>query len=97
MQTKESILEYLRNHKEELKERYGVERMALFGSFARGEAKEGSDVDIAVSMQNPNLLKQSSMMLELQDSLGVKVDLILLWKYMNKKLLKQIEKDALYV
>ena len=50
MQTKESILEYLRSHKEEFKERYGVEEIALFGSYARGEATERSDVDLLVSM-----------------------------------------------
>ena len=50
---REIILETLRRHREELRERFGVERLALFGSTARGEATDRSDVDLLVSFNRP--------------------------------------------
>ncbi len=49
--TKEQILAFLRNHKQEFSERYGIERMALFGSAVRGNLQPGSDIDLAVEMR----------------------------------------------
>lgn len=45
--TKDEILEKLRDHKDELK-KYGVKRIGLFGSYARGEQKRKSDIDLVV-------------------------------------------------
>ncbi|MCD8544491.1 MAG: nucleotidyltransferase domain-containing protein [Sulfurospirillum cavolei] len=49
--TKQHILDYLSMHKPEFQKKYGVEEIGLFGSYARDEAKDDSDVDIFVSMQ----------------------------------------------
>lgn len=48
--TKKHILDYLSIHKPEFQKKYGVEEIGLFGSYARDEAKEDSDIDIFVSM-----------------------------------------------
>jgi len=48
--TKEYILDFLKAHKEEFKQKYQVESIGLFGSYARDEAKENSDIDILVEM-----------------------------------------------
>ncbi len=45
---KEIILNYLKTHKDDFMQKYGIEKIALFGSFAREEAKEDSDIDIFV-------------------------------------------------
>ena len=42
------IKEIIRKHKKELREKYNVKEIGIFGSIVRGEAKEGSDVDILV-------------------------------------------------
>lgn len=49
------ILEVLRHHKEELANCYGVTKLGVFGSVARDEAREESDVDVMVTMRQPNL------------------------------------------
>lgn len=49
-QTRNSILETLRNHKAYMKEAFGVEKIGLFGSYARGEETETSDIDLLVKM-----------------------------------------------
>ena len=56
-----------------------VERAWLFGSFSRGEEREDSDVDILVSIDRSvhvGLIKLSGMLLDIQDRLNRKVDLI---------------------
>lgn len=51
---KQEIIEFLVSHKQELNKKYGVTRIGLFGSYARDEAKEGSDIDIAVEIESKN-------------------------------------------
>ena len=56
MTTNELII-HLKSLKNELKNRFGIEEIALFGSYARGEATEESDVDIAIlKMQKKDLI-----------------------------------------
>ena len=54
MKTKDEIIAILRNFKEEFGERYGIEKLGLFGSVARGEQKEDSDIDICIKLQEPD-------------------------------------------
>lgn len=90
------IIDYLSQHKSEFKEKYGVEQIGLFGSFARDEANENSDIDIFVDMKakfdNVMALKFS-----IEESLNKKVDLITKHKYMKPFLLQMINKDIIYV
>jgi len=44
----DEIKEIIRKHKKELREKYNVKEIGIFGSIVRGEAREGSDVDILV-------------------------------------------------
>ena len=46
--TLDEIKEIIGKHKKELREKYNVKEIGIFGSIVRGEAKEGSDVDILV-------------------------------------------------
>jgi len=48
--SKEQIVEFLRAHKQEFYDQYGIEKIGLFGSIVRGEMREGSDIDIAIEM-----------------------------------------------
>jgi len=57
--------------------RYGVTRAALFGSVARGESREGSDVDILVEIgPKISLLRFVGLRQDLEDALGRPVDLV---------------------
>ena len=73
----ETVLQTLRAHREELQRRFGVRRMAIFGSLVRGEAGPQSDVDILVEFEpGRGLLNHAGLMLYLQSLLGCPVDVV---------------------
>ncbi|HEY5671666.1 MAG TPA: nucleotidyltransferase family protein [Anaerolineales bacterium] len=51
--TKEAVLQTLRRVFPSLREKYGVERLAIYGSFAKGSQGETSDIDILVELSRP--------------------------------------------
>jgi uncharacterized protein len=72
------IIIILHAHLAELRERYGITNIAVFGSVVRGEAKEDSDVDLLAEVDRPiGLLALVNAENYLSDLLGAKVDLIL--------------------
>ena len=93
---RKQVLTTLSNHKEELSSKYGVTRLGIFGSTARGEATGRSDVDIVVEMP-PDLFQMVHMKSELEELLVSQVDLIRYHKYLNPLLRKRIDRDAIYV
>ena len=97
MLTQEEILSYLKSYKDKKQELYSINRLGVFGSYARGDADENSDIDIVVDFKEPDLLNQVGIMQELQEVFQTKVDVVALWKRMNPKLLSRIKKDAIYV
>jgi len=57
--------------------KYDVKRIEIFGSYARGEARPDSDLDIIVEFRNrKSLLELVGIEQELEDALGIKVDLL---------------------
>lgn len=77
MKTFKEIQSILHAHAAELRSRYGISNIAIFGSVVRGEATEKSDVDIIADIpENVSLLGVISVENCLTDLLGVKVDFI---------------------
>lgn len=76
MVTKEMIEERLKQYKPQLAEKYNVDKIGLFGSFARGEQTEDSDVDILVEFTEPVGWEFIDLKDELEEILGKKVDLV---------------------
>lgn len=75
----EKWVEALRARLPDLRERYGVRALSVFGSFVRGEDKRGSDLDVLVEFEphrTVTLLEFVRLENELSDLLGVKVDLV---------------------
>ena len=68
------ILQTLTQHADKLRE-FGVQRIGLFGSAARGEAKPGSDIDILVELGQPSLTGYVGLKLFLEEILERSVDL----------------------
>jgi len=78
MKTRDDILMTLRTALPHLRQRYAVSELALFGSYAREEQGEGSDVDIAVTFtETPRFTDFMAVQEELCELLGERVDLVM--------------------
>lgn len=71
-----TIIKILQAEKPYLRDQFGVEKVGLFGSFAREEATENSDVDLVVSLEKPLGFAFVQLADYLEERLGCKVDLI---------------------
>lgn len=79
-----------------LRTRFGVSSLRLFGSVARNEQTENSDIDVCVEMK-PNLFQRIQLKQYLEEQLGCQVDVIRIHKNMNELLKSQIEEDGIYI
>ncbi|MDN7025698.1 nucleotidyltransferase family protein [Methanoculleus sp. FWC-SCC1] len=93
-----SIADTLRRAKPYLRERYNVREIGIFGSYARNEQTAGSDVDILVDLAEPIGWDVVDLKDELEQLLGLPVDLVLKGGIARRpKLLQSIREDATYV
>ncbi len=77
MKTLEEIVETIKDLKEEIEKRYKAEIIGVFGSFARGEQKETSDVDILVDFhKDATLIDFTGLSIFLEEKLGIRVDVV---------------------
>lgn len=91
---RDRLLALLAQHKPVLAERFGVQRLALFGSFARGTAREDSDVDVLVQFDGPATAKRYfGAQFYLEDLLGREVDLVT-EDALRPRLRPYVERDA---
>jgi hypothetical protein len=92
----EAIKNILKAHKEELKEKYRVKEIGIFGSYVRGEQKRVSDINILIDFEPDakiSLLDFAEIEIYLSNLLGVKVDLVeksVLKPRIGKYILKEV-------
>nr|VFJ75533.1 MAG: hypothetical protein BECKFW1821C_GA0114237_107913 [Candidatus Kentron sp. FW] len=93
----DETLKQLRTHKATLARRFGVTRLALFGSIARNAATSDSDIDILVVFDGPATSKRYfGLLFYLEDLLGRPVDLVT-DKALRNELRPYVEQEAIYV
>jgi len=97
MPTKNEIIDYLKEYKQKNQDKLFIEKLGLFGSFARDEQSKNSDIDIVVQFSKPNLFTQAGIMEDLKEKFHIDVDVIALWDKMNPRLKNRIQKDVIYV
>lgn len=99
MNTQKEILDFLRQNRKFLLENYHITKIGLFGSFAKNEQKEHSDIDLLIDLEdgveNIHDLKLS-LKNYLKNSLGRNVDLAR-EKYLKPYAKKYILRDVVYV
>ena len=93
---RDEALEILRNQKPILQERFGVSRIGIFGSVARDEAKDDSDVDVVVDM-TPDLFLMVHVKELLEEAFHTPVDVIRYREQINPLLKKRIDRETAYV
>jgi len=94
--TRDEILSVLVQNKSELENRFKVRRMALFGSYARGDQQSDSDVDIMVDIDPSVGLEFVTLAEQIEQLLGLPVELVSRRAIKPNKL-KYIEQDLIYV
>ncbi len=82
---------------EMLKKEYGITALRLFGSMARGEQNETSDVDVFVDTQSPNPFMLMEAKDYLTEVLKRPVDIVRNHKNLNPRLRRRIERDGITV
>jgi predicted nucleotidyltransferase len=93
------IKRILKKHESELREKYGIKEMGVFGSYMRGEQKKGSDIDILVEFYpdaEMDLITFVELEEYLSDLLGIKVDLVLK-SALKPRIGKNILKEVVYI
>ena len=95
--SREEILKILKAFKEKSAEKYGITTLGLFGSTARDENQENSDIDVVVRLKKQDLFNMIGIKQDLEETLHTHVDVISYREQMNAFLKNRIDKEALYV
>ena len=96
MKTTSEYLQLLKQFKDTKGIAYGIKKIGLFGSVARGEHHEGSDVDVVYEGE-PNILLRSRMKRELENLFRCSIDIVRLREKMDSFFKEQIMKEVIYV
>ena len=92
-----AVLKLIDERRDELRERFGASRLALFGSAARDEMREDSDIDVLVEFDGPATFDGYVALKDyLEELFGAKVDLAT-EAMIKPRLRRHIEKDLLRV
>jgi predicted nucleotidyltransferase len=100
MLTSEQIKERLNMQLPHLKQKYGVKRIAIFGSSARGERSRKSDIDLYIEFERPIGFAFMELADYLQNLLGKKVDILTkagVESIRQKEVAESIKRSLLYV
>ena len=97
MKTKNDYISLLKSCGSELQQQFGVRSLHLFGSVARNEQKETSDIDICIKLQEPNYFTIQDIKEDLEKIFRTKVDIISLGAIMRNFFKKSLEEDAIYI
>ncbi len=96
MKNIEEIKSVLGSHKHDLFERYPIASLAIFGSYARNDQSETSDLDVMVEFNDRIGIRFIDLAEELENILKMKIDLVSK-KGIKEKYLKSIDTDLIYV
>lgn len=92
------IRQILQQHKSELKDRYGVKEIGVFGSYVRGKQNGRSDLDILVAFEadaKMDLIRFVELEEYLSELLGVRVDLVMK-SALKPRIGRQILREVIY-
>ena len=94
---KNDVIRILKNYKREFANQYNILTIGIFGSIARDEAGDESDVDIVVRISEPDFFILAGIKNDLEDRLNKSVDIVSYKDSMNPFLKMRIDSEAVYV
>lgn len=97
MISRQQTITALQRFKNEAGSEYGIVSLGVFGSLARDEANEASDVDVVIETKEVNPFQLVHLKEQLETLLNAPVDIVRKRPRMNPLLKEEIERDAVYV
>ena len=97
MKTTQEYIRLLKEYKQTRGSVYGISRIGVFGSVARGEQTEGSDVDVCVDLAVPSIFSLVHIKEELHQLFGCEVDVVRIRRNMDDLLKRDIMEEGIYV
>ena len=94
---RDTILAILRDFKQKHAEEYGIIELGVFGSIARDEARDDSDLDICIKTRTPDPFVLVHIKDDIEKLVRKHVDIVRMREKMNPFLRERIEKEGVYV
>ena len=94
---RDDVILSLRRFKEMNQQKYNIIRIGLFGSAARDNMREQSDIDVVVELETQDLFDLIGIKLDLEEQLCQQVDIVSYRERMNRFLKRRIDEEAVYV
>ena len=94
--TKDDILQILKDQKEYIQKTYEVDKIGLFGSYAKDNPNESSDIDIYVEFKNKRFRNIAGLWVYLEELYNKKVDLLHKHKHSKGAIFEAIQKEVIY-
>ena len=93
--TKTYILNFLKEHKNELRKKYGLIEIGLFGSYAKGTQNEDSDIDLAIVAEKKDFFIRDDLREFLEEHFKIPIDIGYLDSFRDFYK-RKIEKEIIY-
>ena len=97
MDTRAEYMNTLQRFKQEHGNEYGITRIGIFGSVARNEHTEESDVDVLIEAPVLDLFSMAGIRSQLEEMMGVPVDVVRRTEYMRPRFKARVEREVVYV
>lgn len=97
LMNRDEIINYLRSFREKNHTKYNIIRIGIFGSAARDNMNEKSDIDIVVELEKPDFFNLIGIKQALEEQLHQSVDIVRYREEMNQYLKRRIDSEAVYV
>jgi predicted nucleotidyltransferase len=93
---KAEIISFLTSNKDFMREKFGVTSIGIFGSYARNEQNEFSDIDLLVEFDKVSFNKLAGLYIYIENNMGKKLDIIIKSSYLRKRFMEIVEREAVY-
>jgi hypothetical protein len=97
MLTLQDCIQKLSNFKNDFGKQYGILKLGVFGSVARQQNREDSDIDIVIEVEKPSLILMYELREMLNHLFGCKVDLVRFRDSLRPLFKSNIQRDVIYV
>lgn len=95
--TRDEIILFLRRFREKYDTQYRIRKIGVFGSAARNNMTDKSDIDVVVELVSPDFFNLIGIKQALEEQLHYPVDIVRYRDKMNKYLKQRIDREAIYV